>query len=95
MTMAKCDDYPTGMAALRAWLGDDDGPARLSRDAVNRAVDEHHALIRCLREILASGSAKDVFNKLARGQGTNTDEGRAWLAAKALLEKHDRSSETH
>lgn len=36
-----------------------------------------------LRDILSHDTARTTFYKLENGQGADTDEGRAWLAAKA------------
>lgn len=49
--MAKCDDYPTGIRALRAYIHDVDGPRRLSRDAIQRALNEHGAVVSALRRV--------------------------------------------
>jgi hypothetical protein len=42
-------------------------------------------LRKALREVLQSDVGRATLQKLADGQGTNTDEGRAWAAAESAL----------
>lgn len=45
--------------------------------------------IDALRAVLTSEVGKQTLHKLADGQGTDTDDGRAWLSASRLLDSHD------
>lgn len=53
-------------------------------DKADRKCDE---LAEMLRAILDSGAGCQVLISLADGIGTDTDEGRAWLAARAAIAK--------
>lgn len=57
-------------------------------------IAELAELAEALRGIMAGSVAVGTLYNLAKGIGTNTDEGRAWLAAKALLEKNDKPRTT-
>jgi len=45
--------------------------------------------IDALRAVLTSEVGKQTLLTLADGQGTNTDDGMAWLSANRLLDAHD------
>lgn len=52
-------------------------------------IAELAELVEALRWIMAGDVSRQALANLEKGIGTETDEGRAWLAAKALLDKHD------
>lgn len=72
-------------------------------DPRNKCVDpaadtiEHHPERAKLREaleaVLGSDVGRQTLLKLAEGQGTDTDEGRAWLAAQKLVQPESAAAE--
>jgi hypothetical protein len=49
-------------------------------------LQDREALLGLMRVLVEGDTGKNVLWKLSRGQSTETDEGKAWLAAKALVE---------
>lgn len=75
----------------RASLGRVIWGAAVMLDPANRLVDpaagtiEHHPDRLKLLAVLKTGTAQQMQDKLTRGQGTDTDDGRTWLAALEVL----------
>lgn len=63
-------------------------------DAARKRIDEQDADIVCLKMVIAdvlnSSVGKQALESLHRGQGTNTKDGEAWLAAEAWIAFDDR-----
>lgn len=55
------------------------------RDARLAAADEIERLHAALNGLLTGDVGRQTLHKLATGQGTDTDDGRAWLRAAAMV----------
>lgn len=53
---------------------------------VERLRKERDELLALLRKLIEGDVGRDVRWKLAEGQATETEDGKVWLAAKALVE---------
>ena len=51
----------------------------------HKAVAQRDKLLAALQGILESDVGRQTFQKLAEGQGTDTDDGRAWLTARHVV----------
>lgn len=56
----------------------------LDREAERPATEDSRCAIDALLAVLATDTAVQIFHRLDEGQGTDTDDGRAWLMARAL-----------
>jgi hypothetical protein len=56
-----------------------------SRALASRPAEVDDEALRLLRTILAGDVGQQTLGKLARGQSTETEDGKAWLAAHKLI----------
>ena len=63
----------------------DDACYSLNMQLMREAAHEIEQLRSALNDLLSGDVGKKTLDTLATGQGTNTDDGRAWMRAAAML----------
>lgn len=73
---------PLASTAARALDGT---PTQSVRESAGHLQDERATLLDLLRNLVHGDVGRSTLQKLSEGQGTETDDGKTWLAAKAFL----------
>ena len=77
------------MSCKEPGTGGNDADAMLSKNASDRAdrlQRERDELLDLLRKIIGGDVGRNTLWKLSCGQGTETLDGKTWLAAKAVID---------